>query len=102
MVHCGPVEPVEKAICADEQAQAQMARLLIIGLVCPNCAARVRNALLRLEGVVSADVDWTSGLAFIDFVPGAIDPHSMMRAVYKAGAEAGDCFRAAVIPRKEV
>jgi copper chaperone CopZ len=98
MVHCCPVEPVEKAICEDELAQAHMARLLVLGLVCPNCAVHVRNALLRLDGVLSVDVDWHSGLAFVDFVPSRTNPHLLIRAVSQMSAGTQHNFQAAVIP----
>ena len=98
MVHCSPVEPVEKAICEDELAEARMARLVILGIVCPNCAMRVRNALLRLDGVVSVDVDFKSGLALIDHVPSTTDDRALLFAIARAGTEAGQEFQAAVIP----
>ncbi len=98
MAHCCPVEPVEKVICEDELAEARMARLLVFGLACPNCAARVRNALLHLDGVVSADVDWRSGLALIDFVPSRTNAHVLIRAISGASADPEERFQAAAIP----
>ncbi len=97
MVHNCPVTVFEKAICEDEVAEARMARLLVWGLVCPNCAIRVRNALLKLDGVVSADVDWERGLAFVDYIPHETNAHALVRAVGKAGCDADHDFHAAVI-----
>ncbi|MGB8644120.1 MAG: heavy-metal-associated domain-containing protein [Anaerolineae bacterium] len=96
MHHCQAM-PVEKTVCADEQAAAQMARLLVWGLVCPNCAVRVRNALLALDGVVSADVDWERGLAFVDYLPDRTNAHALARQIMQAGNDVGYQFNAAVI-----
>ncbi|MGE5140754.1 MAG: heavy-metal-associated domain-containing protein [Rudaea sp.] len=98
MVHCCPVELVEKPICQDELTEARMARVVVLGIVCPNCAARVRKALLELDGVLSADVDWKSGLALIDHIPSIAGASALLRAIAAAGADAEHCFQGTVIP----
>ncbi len=74
-----------------------MARLLVWGLVCPNCAVRVRNVLLMRDGVVSAVVDWERGLAFVDYLPHLTNPHDLVRAIGSAGSDADHNYHAAVI-----
>ncbi len=45
------VEPISKPTTEAARARADLARLAVWGMRCPNCAMRVRNSLLRLEGV---------------------------------------------------
>ncbi len=47
----------------------------------PNCANRVRNGLLGLDGVVSAAIDLERGLAFVDYVPARANLHDLILAV---------------------
>ncbi len=44
------VEPVQKTITAEEGLNLEMALLVIWGMGCLNCEARVRNRLLSLTG----------------------------------------------------
>ncbi len=96
--HCRPVTPVEKKVCEQDQARAQMARLLVLGLACPNCAARARNALLGMDGVLSADVDWRSGLTLVDFVPAITKPELLIRGLSEVTGEIEKGFHAVLIP----
>ncbi len=98
MVQCCSAQPIEKTICEDDLAETQMARLLLIGLVCPNCAVRARNALLQMAGVVSADVDWERGLALVDYIPTATTVHDLVQAISAAGDDAEHSSHAVLIP----
>ncbi len=88
------IEPLRKQVSYEDADEARMATLAIWGLDSPNCATRVRNSSLRLEGVVSADVDfarpeWGNCLAFafVDYVPAKMDVHALVRAVAEAGED---------------
>ena len=63
------VEPVQKIASAEERQLIETALLAVWGMGCPNCAARVRNNLLTLNGVVNAYVDHVNGLAAIAYNP---------------------------------
>jgi copper chaperone len=78
--------------------EAQMATLAIWGMGCPGCVTRVRNSLLRLDGVVSADIDLERGLALVDYLPAKTDPHALVLAVASAGNDGRHNYQAAVIP----
>jgi len=78
-------EPISQAAFVDEPTDARIIKLMVSGMGCVNCATRVRNHLLRLDGVVSADVDWQSGLTFVDYVPAQTTPDKIVNAVAQAG-----------------
>ncbi len=91
------VEPLQKSVRDEDFDEAHMATLAIWGMGCPNCAMRVRNSLLTLDGVVSADIDLERGLAFVDYVPTKTDLHALVLAVSGAGNDGRHNYRAAVI-----
>ena len=93
--HCH-VEPLRKQVSAEEINEAQMATLSVEGMGCVNCAARVRNSLLRLEGVVSANIDLARGVAFVDYVPSRTNPEALIRAVAAAGNDGRHEYRASI------
>ena len=45
------VDPIQKIVTAEERTATATTLLAVSGMGCPNCAARVRNSLLRLNGV---------------------------------------------------
>jgi hypothetical protein len=48
------VDPVQKTPTVEERQKVQTILLIVRGMGCPNCAARVRNSLLALNGVIDA------------------------------------------------
>lgn len=79
------VEPVQKISSPNEQKNLQTVGLTVWGMGCINCATRVRNALLALVGVVEADVDHTTGFAFVEYSPSLVSVPSLLQAVANAG-----------------
>ncbi|MBI4786319.1 MAG: cation transporter [Chloroflexi bacterium] len=91
------VELVEKPVSAEDLTDARIVRLAVSGMGCVNCGARVRNGLLALDGVVSADVDWEQGLALVDYVPVKTNVDAMVHAVTASGNDGRHNYRAKVI-----
>lgn len=81
------VEPVNKIATADEQKKAVLTMLAVSGMGCPNCANRVRNSLLSLNGVVDAYVDHTAGVAQVKFNPDLASVEALIGAVARAGGD---------------
>lgn len=81
------VEPLEKRITLEEQADLTDVRMLIWGMGCPNCAMRIRNSLLGLEGVVEAVIDHSAGVGRIFFNPSMVTPEQLEQAVVRAGGD---------------
>jgi Cu+-exporting ATPase len=81
------VEPLQKQPGAEELSQTARKWLAVKGLGCPNCSNRVRNSLLRLEGISEAEVDHIRGVAIVDFNPSMVRLIDMDRAVSAAGGD---------------
>ncbi len=79
------VESVQKIATAEERQTVEMVLFSIWGMGCPNCAARVRNSLLSLNGVVSACVNHTAGIAGVVFNPELATVEMLISAVAYAG-----------------
>jgi copper chaperone CopZ len=79
------VEPIQKETMPDERKDLTSVDLAVWGMGCPNCAARVRNSLLALTGVVEADVDHTTGIVFVEYSPELVSMPSLLQAVAQAG-----------------
>ena len=91
------VEPIQKVASADDLTEAHIVGLSVQGMGCINCATRVRNSLLALDGVVSADVDWERGLALVDYVPAKTSVDAVLLAVAAAGNAGHHNYHAQVI-----
>ena len=92
------VEPIQKDASVDDLSEARIVGLTVRGMGCVNCATRVRNSLLALNGVVSADVDWERGLALVDYVPAKTSVDAVLLAVAAAGNDGHHSYYAQVIP----
>ena len=92
------VEPIQKDTSVDDLQEARIVGLTVQGMGCVNCATRVRNSLLALDGVVSADVDWERGLALVDYVPAKTSVDAVLLAVAAAGNDGHHNYYAQVLP----
>jgi copper chaperone CopZ len=90
------VPRMEKSATRQELAVTQTVRLGISGMGCPNCAARVRNGLISLAGVVEAAVDHVTGTAGVIFNPELVSVEDMLIAVARAGNDGKHNYRAAI------
>ena len=70
-----------KAVPAGAQALA----LKVKGMTCGGCANEIRNALLKVEGVYDAAVDFESGVAKVQFDGAKLDAAKISAAIVKAG-----------------
>ncbi len=92
------VEPTQKVVNVEDLSEARIVVLEVFGMGCINCGTRVRNGLLALEGVVSADVDWEQGLAYVDYVPAKTNVDAILSAVAGAGKDGRHNYHAEVVP----
>lgn len=93
------VEPVEKSVSPEDYVEAMMVMLAVDGMGCPNCATRIRNSLIRLDGVLEAHVYHNLQLAEVVFDPGSTDPTEFVRAVGSAEDDGQHTYQARVILR---
>jgi copper chaperone CopZ len=94
------VDPVEKTLDRQAIESAMAAYLQVGGMGCPNCAMRVRNGLLGLEGVFAAEVELGQGLAAAAYDPEQVSADDLLRAVAQAGNDGQHHYFAQLI--KEV
>ncbi len=81
------VEPVQKQPAVEELSQTKRKWLAIRGMGCQNCANRVRNSLLGLEGVSAVLVDVQRAVAVVDFNPSMVRLVDLANAVTAAGGD---------------
>lgn len=91
------VEPVEKAVTVQEIEEADRAFLAVGGMGCPNCAARVHNGLLALDGVYRADVSLEFAMADVLYDSQKISTDALIEAVRRAGNDGQHEYHAALI-----
>ena len=85
--HSCSVEPAVKEASDEERSHIVDAWLLVWGMGCPNCAARVRNSLLARSGVVRAEVNHLTGSAHVFYNPKMVTEHALTMAVAQAGGD---------------
>jgi Cu+-exporting ATPase len=61
--------------------------LSITGMTCANCAATIERTLKRTDGVVSANVNFATERATVEFVPGALTQADFGRIIHDIGYE---------------
>ncbi len=88
------VEPLQKVATADEQRITTWTLLAVYGMGCPNCANRVRNSLISLNGVIGAYVDHTMGIADVEYNPNLVTAPMLIEAVVRAGGDGRHNYRA--------
>jgi len=92
------VEPIVKRATPLEQAQLTDGHLLIRGMGCPNCAAGVRNSLLKLDGVVDAIVDHNFGAGRVVYNPTMVTSQELEGAVRAADRDGRHEYSGKLVP----
>lgn len=91
------VDPLEADATPRDLETAIRIDLAVAGMGCPNCAARVRNGLLRGEGVLEAEVSHRTSLARVWYEADRTDPDGLCRAVARASEGTHHDYRAVPI-----
>ncbi len=79
------VEPVERGEVDESALQAaDRAYLAVTDMGCPNCAHRVRNALLTVPGVLDVAVHLAAGQAAVACRDGSVGMDELVGAVEAA------------------
>jgi copper chaperone CopZ len=84
IMHCN-VPVIEKPVDAALLHHSAVAVLRVTGMGCGNCANRVRNSLLGLQGVLAARVDLGEGVVRVNFTSDQTDLPQLIGAVAGAG-----------------
>lgn len=92
------VEPVDhRPVDEEDLAQAASALLAVSDMGCPNCAHRVRNALLSVPGVFDADVELSSRMATVAYDGECTSVLALIHAVEHAGEGTRHAYRAVLV-----
>ena len=91
------VEPIQKTALDHVIQSADRILLSISGMGCQNCATRVRNGLLSLEGVHDAEIMLNMGMAEVYFDEKKISAEMLVQAVAEAGNDGRHNYQAQVI-----
>ncbi len=91
------ITPVHKSITEEEKMNTQVTYLAISGLNCPNCALRVKNALMNEYGVIEALIDHADGMGEITFNPEIINRSDLVNIISKAGNDGTHSYSAIII-----
>lgn len=81
----------EKAI------EKHIAYLAIAGMGCSNCAARIRAALMSIQGVSEAIIDHQQGLGLVTYDPQLVLDTLMVQTVKAAGNDGHHHYEAQLI-----
>ncbi len=90
------VEPIQKTVLDSVLKNADTTLLAVSGMGCPNCAARVRNGLVSLDGVHHAEIYLDPGLAQVYFDGGKVTPEMLIDAVAFADNDGRHHYEAVV------
>lgn len=91
------VEPIYKSASADQIRNADNALLAVWGMGCENCATRVRNSLLALEGVYGVEIYLNMALADVRYDSQKVSAENLVDAVSRAGNDGRHEYRAQLI-----
>jgi copper chaperone CopZ len=88
-------EPIYKDLApADQLQKVDKATLVVSGMGCNNCATRVRNSLLSLDGVYGAGVFLNMAVAELIYNREKISPTEFAPAIARAGNDGRHEYRA--------
>jgi len=79
------VDEIGKPVDQEAMQNAAVVWLAVSGMGCTNCARRVSNALLGLDGVLRADVELERNVAKVTFDPKKVKPEELPEVVAEAG-----------------
>ena len=91
------VEPIQKSALDHVIQSADRIMLIISGMGCSNCATRVRNGLLLLDGVHDAEVLLNMRMAEVFFDGKKVTTEMLIQAVAGAGNDARHNYQAQAI-----
>ena len=93
------VEPINKTALDSVIHNADSALLSVSGMGCQNCATRVRNSLLSLDGVIHAEIYLNMGMAEVFFDEKKVSVEALVGTVARAGNDGRHQYLAEVVAK---
>ena len=84
----GPVDIADAITRAGFKVPPQSFEMSIEGMTCASCVGRVEKALMKVDGVQSAEVNLATEKARVQTANGVVGPADLVRAVEKTGFKA--------------
>lgn len=91
------VDLLEKLFDGEIPDGLSQTQLLVTGMGCPNCAARVHNALIQMDGVLKADVRLESGMTRVLYDSERVKSAGLLLAIEMMGKQTHHNYQAQVI-----
>jgi len=91
------VETIEKPVNEVALRSSAAALLRVEGMGCGGCAARVRNGLLQVPGVLAARVELGEGMVRVNFDSDRTPVQDLLNAVADAGDGSHHAYRATLL-----
>lgn len=96
------VEVIKRKPSEDELLKIEVCELLVWGMGCPNCAIRVHNSILSIQGVVEVCVDHEVGMAQVSYNPTLVTADDLIDAVARSGGDGRHEYRAKLLIRNKI
>ncbi len=81
---------------AEIQRCVRTTRLVVWGMVCPNCATRIHGYLIACVGVMEVHADHTVGMVQVVYNADLITIPDLINAVVRAGSDGWHTYGASV------
>jgi copper chaperone CopZ len=91
------VEPLDKPLDESALSTAVIAYLAVGGMGCPRCATRVRDGLLKLDGVLFVEVQLEDGIAAAAYEPNRVNSNDLLFAIVGAGNDGNHNYSAQML-----
>ena len=91
------IDLIEKPLESELPEGLTEAQLLVTGMGCTNCAARVHNSLVQLDGVYKAEVLLESGMARVLYDSKRVKPAGFPQAIELVGRQSHHNYAAQLI-----
>lgn len=91
------VEPLAKPLDLNALRKAQAIYFAVSGIGCQTCATRVRNGLLKMDGVLLAEINLNQSIAAVAYDPQQTTTDLLKQAVINAGNDGRHHYSAEVI-----
>ena len=92
-----PLDPPEKDFPPEERQVLSFAQFHVSGMGCAGCESLIRNNLLAVPGVVSAEADHVRHWAEVVYNPQLVDHQNLLQAINLAGGDNPQKYQARLV-----
>ena len=92
-----PLDPVQKDLPFEERQVLSFAQFHVSGMGCAGCESLIRNRLLALPGVVSAEANRLRGWTEVVYNPETVDHSALLQVINLAGGDNPQKYHAHLI-----